>query len=82
MASRLIKSRQQQYNSCWRDVFYVRVVVCDGFSSSRIETQNMRGEKDLRVVVLGFVYFFAFKVKVSFLFVVRFWAYGLLLLWY
>jgi len=39
------------------DVFYVRVVVCDGFSSSRIETQNMRGEKDLRVVVLGFVYF-------------------------
>jgi hypothetical protein len=35
----------------------VRVVVCDGFSNSRIETQNMRGEKDLRVVVLGFVYF-------------------------
>jgi len=64
------------------DVFYVRVVVCDGFSSSRVETQNMRGEKDLRVVVLGLVYFFAFKVKVSFLFVVRFWAYGLLLLWY
>ena len=82
MASRLIKSRQQQYNSCWRDVFCVRVVVCDGFSSSRVETQNMRGEKDLRVVVLGLVYFFAFKVKVSFLFVVRFWAYGVLLLWY
>jgi len=36
----------------------------------------------LRVVVLGLVYYFAFKVKVSFLFVVRFWAYGLLLLWY
>lgn len=63
-------------------MFFVCVVVCDGFSSSRIETQNMRGEKDLRVVVLGFVYFFAFKVKVSFLFVVWFWAYGLLLLWY
>lgn len=30
----------------------------------------------------GLFTFFAFKVKVSFLFVVWFWAYGLLLLWY
>ena len=43
--------------------FCVRVVVCDGFSSSRIETQNMRGEKDLRVVVLGFVYLFCVQGK-------------------
>jgi len=57
MASRLKSAPQKKYNGCWRDVFYVRVVVCDGFSSSRVETQNMRGEKDLRVVVLGFVYF-------------------------
>jgi len=54
----VIKSPKKKKNVCGGgDVFYVRVVVCDGFSSSRVETQNMRGEKDLRVVVLGFVYF-------------------------